>query len=304
MNKQLLVVDDAADIHPLIKALLSSEPVDVSSATDPLYGLTLAESMKPDLILLDVDMPGMDGYEFCRRVKANPNLWSVPVVFFTARGSVDQTVLGLNLGAADYISKPFSPGELLARVRGVLRTQSVISTLEDRSLVDTLTGLGNSKMFETRLRGEVSARARSPRPLSCVYLDLDGFSTVNKYYGEPFGDMILRKVADVLREIYRPEDVVCRLRNDDFAVLMPDTPSDDAVNLARTVRDKLSVSNFRYRDSTVPVTCGIGIASALDPYDHRVLERAMDALQQSANRKSNEVWVAAEADPKASRRAA
>ena len=118
--------------------------------------------------------------------------------------------------------------------------------------------------------------------------------------------MILRKVSDVLREVYRPEDVVCRLRNDDFAVLMPDTTTDDAVKLARTVRDRLSVASFRYRDSTVPVTCGIGDRGRARSMRTTTAfwSGAMDALQQAEGRKTNEVWVAGEADPKASRRAA
>ena len=289
-NKQLLVVDDSADIHPLVNALLADEPIDVQSATDPAYGLTLASSIKPDLILLDVDMPGMDGYEFCRRLKADSSLWAVPVVFLTGRGNADQKVHGLNLGAVDYIAKPFSPGELLARVRGALRTQSVITDLEDRSLVDGLTGLGNQRMFETRLRGEISERARSPKPLACTYLDVDGFKTINKFYGEPFGDCVLQKVAEVIRAVYRPEDVACRLKNDDFAVLMPDTSADDALGLARKLHERLSTAKLEYRNTIVPVTCGIGVAEAGDAFDRTVLDRAMEAVQRAPARLSNGLW--------------
>jgi diguanylate cyclase (GGDEF)-like protein len=280
MNKQILVVDDSSDIHPLVRALLGEEPVDVHSATDPLYGLTLASSLKPDLILLDVDMPVMDGYEFCRRLKADAALLAVPVIFLTAKSDAEQKVRGLHLGAVDYVTKPFSPGELLARVCAALRTQSVITDLEDRSLTDALTGLGNRKMFESRLRGEASERARSPKPLTCTYIDVDGFGAVNRLYGEPFGDQMLKKVADVIRDAYRPEDVACRMRDDDFAVLMPATTVDEAVVLARGFKARLSRAAFTHRASRVAVTCGMGIAGAADAYDQTMFQRAVNALEQ------------------------
>ncbi len=291
MNKQLLVVDDSADIHPLVKALLGGEPIDVHSATDPAFGLTLAASVKPDLVLLDVDMPGMDGYEFCRRLKADATLGSVPVVFLTARGDSDQKVRGLHLGAVDYVTKPFSPGELLARVCSALRTQAVIASLEDRSLTDALTGLGNRKMFTARLRAEVSERARSNRPLACAFIDVDGMTTVNRHYGEPFGDQLLAKVGDVIRDTYRPEDVGCRMRDDDFAVLMPDTTVDAAVALAGEFKAKLSRAAFTHRSARVPVTCGIGIAVATDPYDQTLYERAVSALEGPLVPRSDDLQV-------------
>ena len=291
MNKQVLLVDDSADIHPLVKALLGEEPVDVHSATDPTFGLTLAASLKPDLILLDVDMPVMDGYEFCRRLKADGALGSVPVVFLTARGDSEQKVRGLHLGAVDYVTKPFSPGELLARVCSALRTQSVITELEDRSLTDALTGLGNRRMFASRMRAEASGRARSPKPLACAYVDVDGIHTINQLYGDTFGDQVLKKVADVMRTAYRPEDVACRMRDDDFAILMPDTGVDDAVALAREFKAKLARAALTHRQARVPVTCGVGVAGALDAYDQSVFERAVNALERPLVAKSDDLQI-------------
>ncbi len=291
MRKQLLVVDDSLDVQPLVAALLSDQPVDVHAATEPNYGLTLAASIRPDLILLDVDMPGMDGYEFCRRMKANPHICNVPIIFLTSKGNTDQKVRGLDMGAVDYIAKPFSPSELLARVRVALRTQSVINDLEDRALVDTLTGLGNAKMFNTRLNGEVSSRTRSMKPMSCAFIDVDGFNAVNRNYGEPFGDQLLQRVADVLREVYRPEDVTCRLRADDFAVLMPGTSVEETIEMAQDVKSKLSRATFTYRGSRIPLTCSIGISTANDAYDRTVLDRAVKVLEEASDRSSDRLMV-------------
>lgn len=292
MNKQVLIVDDSREMHAIMTALLVNEGVDVTSAIEPSLGLTLASSMKPDLVLLDVDMPGMDGYEFCRRMKADAQLWAVPVIFLTARGGPGQKTHGLNLGAVDYIGKPFDPGELQARVRAALRTQAVIVGLESRSLVDALTGLGNGRMFKHRLRAAAAERARSPRPLTCQYVDVDGFGAINRHYGEPFGDLVLRKVADALRDVYRVEDVICRLGNDEFAVMSPDTGSDDAVAFARDFGSRLGRSGLTYRDATVPVTCGIGIATATDPFDQGMLERAIRVLSNRASPASGDIVTA------------
>ena len=292
MNKQLLVVDDSPDIHLLVTALLGGEGIDVRSATDPAFGLTLAASSPPDLILLDVDMPGMDGYEFCRRLKADAAAAAVPVIFLTGRADGDEKVRGLHLGAVDYVTKPFSPGELLARVRSALRTQSVIADLEGRSLTDALTGLGNRRQFDVRLKAAASERARVPQPLTCAYVDVDGFARVNQDYGHPFGDQVLAKVADALRAAFRPEDVVCRLRNDDFAVLLPATTAAEAVALVTAFKTRLARAGVAHRGGIVAVTCGVGLAEASDPFDQTVLQRAIDAFEQPLVHRSDalEVW--------------
>ena len=240
MKKQVLIVDDSKPIHTLVKSLLADDPIEVHSALNSPYGLTLAASLKPDLVLLDIDMPEIDGFEFCRRMKADPSLWDVPVLFLTSKSETEHKVCGLEMGAVDYVTKPFEGAELHARVHASLRMQNTIRGLEDRSLTDTLTGLGNRKLFNQRLRAEVSVRARSSRPLICSYIDIDGFGAINKCYGQSFGDGILISVADIMREVHRAEDVVCRLANDDFAVLMPETTTDQAVAIASRMKASLA----------------------------------------------------------------
>ena len=291
MNKHVLVVDDSQPVHTLVKSVLADDAIEVHSATNSAYGLTLAASLKPDLLLLDVDMPEMDGFEFCRRMKADANLWSVPVVFLTAKSQTDDKVQGLEMGAMDYITKPFEAAELQARVHASLRTQRVIKNLEDSSLVDTLTGFGNRKLFNQRLSAEVSVRARAGRPLTVSCIDIDGFSAINNCYGQSFGDGVLTSVAHVIRESYRLEDVACRFEGDDFAVLMPDTSLDQAIALAARMKNALAKARFSYRDSVVPVTCCIGIAEAGEPYDRTMLERAIASMRQSSKRASNGLYL-------------
>ena len=287
MNKQVLLVDDNADAHKLIRMILREEPIDLQSTTDPKYGLVLAGSMRPDLILLDGEMPEVDGYEFCRRMKADSSLDTVPIIFITGRAETDQKIRGLHLGAVDYITKPFSPGELLARVISALRTQSVITDLIDTSLVDTFTRLGNKKMFAMRLKAEASARSKTEQPLTCVCIKVDGFDSVTRMYGEAFADQMLTKVSDAIKATYRPEDVPCLMVKGEFAVLMPNTHVADAIAISNKFKTMLSRMSLTYRSTRVPVTCGIGIAPSLEPYDQSVYDRAVDTLEERVDRPSD-----------------
>nr|MBA3404273.1 response regulator [Gemmatimonadaceae bacterium] len=135
MHQQVLLIDDSKQIHALVTSLLGDEPVTIHSAFDAQFGIVQAASLRPDLILLDVEMPGVDGYETCRRLKADAVTASLPIVFLTARATTEEMVQGLNLGANDYVAKPFKLSELLSRVRAALRTSHLIRLLEDKALI-------------------------------------------------------------------------------------------------------------------------------------------------------------------------
>ena len=187
MNHQILVIDDSEKVHTLVRGVLAREPVDIQSATDPEYGLVLAASQRPDLILLDIDMPGMTGFDVCNRLKADPATAASPVIFLTGQNSAQEKVQGFGVGAVDYITKPFNPTELLARVRASLKTHQAIRSLEARALTDPLTGLWNRAMFNQRVSAEIGARSRTGSALSIIMLDIDGFKKINDLYGHPAG---------------------------------------------------------------------------------------------------------------------
>src|SRR5579872_4066363 len=208
--QQILLIDDSEQIHQVVKALLSDDPVEIHSAFDAQYGLVLAESMRPDLILLDVEMPGVDGFETCRQLMQNPATAGLPVIFLTGRAETDETVLGLDMGAIDYVVKPFKMSELQSRVRAALRTSHRFRVFEEKSLTDPLTQLGSKAMFDERFAAEVALRIRSGDPLSCIVLDVDKFKEVNAKYGRQFGDTVLSKIGSAVLEICREEDVACR----------------------------------------------------------------------------------------------
>src|SRR6185437_14903212 len=210
MSQQILVIDDSEKVHALIKVILAEEPVEVHSATDPKYGLVLAASMRPDLILLDVDMPGVNGFEACRQLKQDPATADVPVIFLTSVSAVNEKVRGFSLGAVDYVTKPFNRSELVARVRASLKTEHAMRSLEEKALIDPLTGLGNRAMFIARFEAEVCLRIRTNTPLTCILMDIDHFKEINDNYGHATGDRVLQMIGKSISELCRTEDVACR----------------------------------------------------------------------------------------------
>jgi diguanylate cyclase (GGDEF)-like protein len=281
MKKQILLIDDAKKIHPLVAALLAEEDVEIQSAYDGKYGLTLAASMRPDLILLDVEMPEMDGYETCKQLKMDADLFNTPVIFLTAKSATDEKVHGLELGAVDYVTKPFSPAELLARVRASLRTHHVVQLLEQKALVDFLTGLGNKEMFKQRLNAEVALRVRTSKPLACIGVDVQGFQTINSTCGTPFADRVLQAIGKIIQEVCRTEDIPCRMSADSFVIITPNTEAKEAALLAKRLHDALAKLQMEYRGSHVKINCNVAVAPSTDIYDRLMLERADETILQA-----------------------
>jgi diguanylate cyclase (GGDEF)-like protein len=280
MTKQILLIDDSKAIHQLLTSLLAEEPVKIHSAFDAEFGIGLAASLRPDLILLDVDMPVVDGYETCRRLKSTAETASLPIIFLTAKASTEEMVRGLDLGACDYVTKPFKLSELLSRVRAALRTGHLIRLLEDKALLDSLTGLGTRAMFDSRLAAEVALRVRSGGALSCVALEIEGFEEIDQKYGPAFGDQVLSKIGEQIHETCRPEDVACRFRRSSFCILSPRTTALEAETLAQKVSSAISATRFARQNISFALNCRFAVTSAQDPYDRALLQRAEQALSE------------------------
>jgi diguanylate cyclase (GGDEF)-like protein len=298
MKQQILLIDDSDNIHTLVKSLLAEEPVEIHSAFDAQYGLELAASLRPDLILLDVEMPDENGYEACRRLKADSDTASIPIIFLTALATTAEVVRGLNLGAVDYIAKPFKLSEMLSRVRAALRTSHIIRLLEEKALIDAVTGIGNRALFKDRFKAEVALRVKSGNPLSCIALDVDQFKFINDTYGQPFGDYVLHGIGVALTEVCRVEDVPCRIEGERFVVLSPYTGIEEALALAEKMRVAVENIPFTRDDKALAVTCTFGVAQALHPYDRSLPQRAEQALDRSKNGGFNRVVADATPVPK------
>jgi diguanylate cyclase (GGDEF)-like protein len=258
----ILVIDDSPDIHPLLDARLGGAGVALRHALTAEDGLAMAREAPPDLILLDVMLPSQSGFEVCRALREEAVLAAVPVIFLSGAGEIADKVHGFDLGAVDYVTKPFEPSELNARVRAALRSKHAQDLLAAQSEVDALTGLRNRGGFERRLREEVAAVARYGRTVSLVMVDLDHFKSVNDTYGHAAGDAVLRRVGELLRDGLRPTDIGCRFGGEEIALILTETPLDGAIRVAERMRVAIESARVEVSGHTLLVTASFGVASS------------------------------------------
>jgi len=236
---KLLVVDDQPDnIQLLVQAF--AEDYQVLMATSGEQALAVCHSNPPDLVLLDVLMPGMDGFAVCRQLKAQEATSHIPIILVTARPDAGQETHGLGLGAVDFISKPVNPAVVRARVHTHLTLKFQSDLLKKLVLLDGLSGVFNRRYFDQQLATEWARAARSGLSLSLVLLDVDHFGAYNERHGHQAGDDCLRLIAVTLKSVLRrPADVVARFGGEEFACLLPDTSQDDARALAQEMERRV-----------------------------------------------------------------
>jgi diguanylate cyclase (GGDEF)-like protein len=291
MQQTVLVIEDSAAVQSLIKVRLKDEPISIHFALNGTDGLALAASVVPDLILLDVEMQGLDGFEVCRRLKNDSALMGIPVVFLSGAASSEQKIRGLELGAIDYITKPFDPAELRARVRAALRLKFMIDLLSKKAQIDALTGLWNRRYFDERLSSELSLARRAGRSLGVMLLDIDHFKKINDTLGHPAGDEVLRRVAMYLAEAVRAEDVVCRYGGEEFAILCPNLGGGGDV-LAERLRMGIEQLGIKLNGKMLPFTISIGLAECENGADPDMVRHADEALYYSKQNGRNRVTLA------------
>lgn len=260
MSQTVLAIDDSPDVHRLLDVRLRPEGLVLHHALNAAEGLTMARELLPDLVLLDVDLPLVTGFEVCQRLKEDPATAGVPIIFLTGASEVYAKVQGFDLGAVDYVVKPFEPAELRARVRAALRTKRFHDLLSARSHVDGLTAIWNRSYFNQRMGEEVAAAQRYDRILSLVMVDLDHFKGLNDSFGHPFGDQVLQSVGDVLHACLRTTDAPCRFGGEEFALILTETAEQGAMITAERVRAQIAQLPFRPKDRHVGVTASLGVA--------------------------------------------
>ena len=241
----ILIVDDVpTNIQVLAEALRKQYRVKV--ATNGSDALAVARTRpQPDLVLLDVMMPAMDGFEVCRRLKEDPATRHIPVVFVTAKDDVADEERGLMLGAVDYIAKPFHLPVVRARVRNHLALKLKADLLESLANIDSLTDIANRRRFDEKLDAEWRRCQRSQLPLSLIMLDVDHFKAFNDHFGHGAGDNCLVTVAATLAaDLSRPGDLVARYGGEEFAVILPETDPAGALRIAERMREALAAQRM------------------------------------------------------------
>lgn len=239
-NPLVLLIDDSADVHRLLRVRLRHEQIRLIDATNAREGLEMAKREPPATILLDLDMPDTDGFEVLRALKEDSSTNAIPVIVLSAMSSSEDKVTAFDLGATDYVTKPFDLAELRARLRAALRLDQLLHLLADRANVDGLTGLGNRAHFNKRWAEKVAECRRHPMPLALAMCDVDHFKRVNDTYGHPAGDEVLQGVAKLLQSECREIDVPCRYGGEEFALIMPATGTAEAGIVAERVRESLT----------------------------------------------------------------
>jgi len=294
-KKKILVVDDHEDNVEVLRARLESRGYEVEGAMSGQEALDAVSRWGPDLVLLDVMMPDMDGLQVVSRLKADPALPFIPVIMQTALDSTERMVAGLEAGADDYVTKPINFAELEARVRSLLRIKKLQQDLAERekelsemnaqlqriSLTDGLTGVDNRRALEQRLHEMFEHSMRLHEPVSVVMCDIDHFKKVNDTYGHAAGDAVLKQFADILKDEAREIDRVGRYGGEEFLLLLPGTVLDAAVTFSERLRQRVDAHTFSYEGGTLKKTVSFGVASWPHPRitgREGMLKAADDAL--------------------------
>lgn len=297
---RILVVDDNQDNLDVLATRLRFRGYEVDTATQGEEALERVERNTPDLILLDVMMPGLDGFEVARRIKSDPSLPFIPIILVTARTATQDKVAGLDAGADDYLTKPINFAELEARVRSMLRIRELQHELEEKnralaklSISDGLTGLFNHRHMQEVVHDEFERAKRTGEPLSVVMFDFDHFKQVNDTYGHQVGDRVLQEMAGILQRTAREIDKLGRYGGEEFIVVLPDTDIDDARIFAERVRTRVENHPFA-SGQTEPIRLTISAGAATYPhpavYNPRTLiHRADQALYAAKAQGRNRV---------------
>jgi diguanylate cyclase (GGDEF)-like protein len=261
---KLLIVDDNKQNIEILMELFRSD-YKIAAARNAQRALKVAVSdSPPDIILSDILMPEMDGYEFCIKIKEDPRTKHIPVIFITAVSEIMDENRGFALGAVDYITKPFHPPMVKARVKLHLNLKRKQELLEKYAFIDALTEIPNRRRFNEVMEKEWQRASRSGYPISLMFIDIDHFKDYNDTYGHGKGDECLHRVAAVMdRTLRRAGDFMGRYGGEEFAVVLPDTRSEKAVEIAENIQK--AVDDIAIAHGTSPVaphvTISIGIAT-------------------------------------------
>jgi diguanylate cyclase (GGDEF)-like protein len=273
----VLLVEDNDDKRQLLKVALEMAGYNVVVAADGVEGLQAVESHQPDLIVTDVTMPRMDGYEMVRRVRANPSTRFIPVIIQTAlRGDAEDVRLGAEAGALGYITDPTDLDLLLARARTLLDFKNYLDTCEEAAFTDHLTGLANRRRFERQLEREVARTRRFGRPFCLLMLDIDHFKRVNDTHGHEVGDDVLRRLANTVQAGTRGIDMAARIGGEEFAVLLTETDFAHGLEVAERLR-------VAVRETEIPVAGCVTVSLGLAEFNASTPEaRSLFAAADSA----------------------
>jgi len=298
---KVLIIDDSRLIAHVAKTILSKRGHEIIVAEDGLTGLETAKSEQPDIILLDLIMPIMDGYQVCQGLKEESSTKEIPVIMLTSKAEPTDKVKGLEMGALDYVTKPFDEGELVARVNTQLRLKELREALEEKNQQlqelanrDGLTELFNHRYFHEQLSKDFLRARRYHESLSCILLDIDYFKRFNDTHGHQTGDVVLRTLGLLIQDSIRDSDFAARYGGEEFALVLYHSDEPAALDVAQRLRQAVQQCEVRRGDKVLHVTISVGVATFPNEAIHdskTLIECADKALYRAKDSGRNRVEV-------------
>lgn len=291
-NKPLiLIVDDSPINISFCKKILNKNGYTTDSCKCGEEALEYLEKNSPDLILLDIVMPGIDGYEFCEHIKNIPKLTDTPVIFLSAMDDEESIIKGFKCGGVDYITKPFRTQEMLARTKTHIDLKKTKEQLLRMATTDVLTGLANRRFFMDRLSSEFERVKRYESLYTILMIDLDLFKKINDTLGHKAGDIVLAKVSEILQSGLRCTDIIGRIGGEEFAAILPETEIQHGVQIAERLKNAVEDLQLEINGKKIKTTISLG-ASQSNPQDREMddgLIRADSALYEAKKSGRNRV---------------
>lgn len=299
-NFLILAVDDNSVNRILLDKLLKKEGYKTkifSKSEEVIFSL---EKVKPDLILLDLMMPNINGLELCEQIKLNPHFDEIPIIFITASGEKKDLLKAFDLGAVDYITKPFHNQELLARVKNHLELkfirdelQKALVELEKLAKTDELTGISNRRNFINFAQREFNLAKRQKRLFSLLILDIDYFKKINDTYGHPIGDCVIKFVAQKCVQCLRKEDLCARWGGEEFIIFLSETDLKQSIVVGNRIQNTIETETIiiKLHEINITISVGISIYHEDDEDVNQTIFRADKALYQAKNSGRNKVMT-------------
>ncbi|MFH1063007.1 MAG: diguanylate cyclase [Candidatus Omnitrophota bacterium] len=294
MEYKILIVEDNGNDLAVLKTKLKNEPYELIHAPDGKTAFLLLEKEKPDLVILDVLLPDTDGFEICRRIRKSEQYISLPILFHTTVNTTDEKLIGLEMGASDFLNKNSDERELIVRIRNLLNMKKIIDKQVKLSVIDSLTTIYNKTYFQHRISDEFARGRRYKRNFCCAIIDIDYFKQVNDLFGYLAGDMVLKRLAAIILQNVRGADVLCRYGGDEFGWLLPETEIDDAYLAVERLRQFVVTSELGKDECRVSLTVSCGLSCLEDVSANKTEEiftNAVTALNKAKTKGRNQTRV-------------
>lgn len=300
---RILLIEDSETQAGLTREVLQRSGYEVVWAKDGVSAIKAVVTTTPDVVLLDLLLPGMSGIEVCRWIKLNNDTKGLPVIMLTALGSADDKASGIKAGADDYLPKPYNDIELNAKIYAALRTKALQDELREKNrqlsdllakvealaITDPLTGLYNRRQFDAVLEVEWKKSRRYNQPVSCLMADIDFFKAVNDNFGHKTGDLVLIEIANIVKKSVRDVDTVARWGGEEFIVLLPFSDRDQGLIVSQRILEKVSDRKFeQLPDRRVTVSLGLSCSTSLNTKEEFV-EAADKALFEAKRKGRNRI---------------